>query len=94
MTVPKSLVFWLLLFSEVTPALQSPVSFIRSSLMSSKRLSRDHHDMEGLTTSLAPRENTPRDIAAEVFNKLACFHLCSTFLGYHCGFDEIVHRLC
>ena len=68
MTVPKLLVFWLLLFSEVTPALQSPVSFIRSSLMISKRLSRDHHDMEGLTTSLAPRENPPRDIAAEVFN--------------------------
>jgi hypothetical protein len=36
--------------------------------MISKRLSRDHHDMEGLTTSLAPRENPPRDIAAEVFN--------------------------
>ena len=68
MTVSKLLVFWLLLFSKVIPALQSPVSFIRSSLMSSKRLSRDHHDMEGLTTSLAPRENPPRDIAAEVFN--------------------------
>jgi len=57
-----------LLFSKVTSTLQSPESFIRSSLMSSKRLSRDHHDTEGLTTSLAPRENPPRDIAAEVFN--------------------------
>jgi hypothetical protein len=37
--------------------------------MSSKRLSRDHHDTEGfLTTSLAPKEIPPRDIAAEVFN--------------------------
>jgi hypothetical protein len=58
----------LLLFSKVTSALKSPESFIRSSLMSSKRLSRDHHDTEGLTTSLAPRENPLRDKAAEVFN--------------------------
>jgi len=34
MTVSKLLVFWLLLFSKVTSALQSPESFIRSSLMS------------------------------------------------------------
>ena len=47
MTVSKLLVFWLLLFSKGTSALQSPESFIRSSLMSSKRLSRDHHDTEG-----------------------------------------------
>ena len=36
--------------------------------MSSKRLSRDHHDTGGLTTYLAPREIPPRDIVAEVFN--------------------------
>ena len=36
--------------------------------MSSKRLSRDHHDTEGLTTSLALGENPLRDIAVEVFN--------------------------